>query len=239
MDKYKVMFVDTETTGICSMREPYNEETLNSVWPFLTQVAWSVVEYEVKDGVLCNPNQTSNKSFFIKPTRFSEDEYSKEVVEKTRITYQMLEQSGVLSSIVLADFFKTLEAVDFVVAHNATFDMKVIKAEVFRLGWDNHMRVKPWIDSCYYGYQLTHLRQANGRAKFPTLQELYNFIEGPKNFPHGRIEDTSHQADHDISSLQVCFEGLCSVSTTDKYGNTGPILTAHRIALILQKKSNS
>lgn len=221
------MFVDTETTGLCDMRTPYTSQTLNEVWPFLTQIAWSIISY---DENLQNQGLASSNSHFIKP-RFSPSQLPQDVIDKTHITYNLLQEQGDDSLPILTEFFNHLTLVDAVVAHNTTFDMKVIKAEALRLGLDNHMRIKPWLDTCYYGLQLTKLKTPQGRSKFPKLQELYNFIEAPKGFPQGRIEDSSHRADADVNSLIICFDGLTQLPAES------PVITPLRFQRILQKHS--
>lgn len=220
----KFLFVDTETSGLCNMRTPYNKETLFSVWPFLTEISWIVAESEdLKDF-----NILKSKSTLIKPRKeFTEDKYPGEVAVKTGISYLSL-LSGLESSEVLKEFFDDLTKVDYVVAHNSTYDMKVIKAEVLRLGWNNHMRICPWIDTCYYGYQLIKGKQVNGRAKYPTLSELYQRVTG-------KILDSAHRADADVKTLIIGFKGLCNIETVDKFGNVSPVLTLNRLKQITNK----
>ena len=129
---------------------------------------------------------------------------------------------------IINEFIEDLNKADFVVAHNATFDMKMIKAEVMRLGRNDHMRVCPWLDTCYYGYQLCQGKQANGRAKYPTLSELYFKVKGKE-------PEKVHDAAADVSTLITGFYGLLTMPVEDKYHNVGPVLSETRIKLVIAK----
>lgn len=220
----KLLVIDTETTGLCDLRTPYDEYSLKNVWPYCTQIAWSVLE--VSDD-LTKQQEISSRSYLIKP-RYPETQYSSEVAELTGISYQELATSGHDIDKVLEEFFAQLEEVNAVVAHNAVFDMKMIKAEVMRLGWDNHMRIVPWIDTCYQAMRLCNLRQPNGRMKFPTLTEFYQRVTG-------KIQDSAHNALSDVNTLIVAFHGLCTIPVTDKFGNSEPIMNKRHFQAIVDK----
>ena len=209
MKTYKVIFLDTETTGICDMRTPYNEETLRNTWPYITQFAYQVCH--ITEDLLTS-TQEAIKVHKIKPV-YSPDLYSEEAMLKTGISYNELLNGDEIVPI-LHDFISELNTADFVVAHNTTFDMKVIKAEFLRHGIDQHMRVCPWIDTMYHGNTFCNLRNSRGGRKFPTLSELYKKITD--SFP-----PVAHKADADLTSLKVCFFGLIknNILTQDRIAN--------------------
>lgn len=221
----KLLFVDTETTSVVNLRTPYNEQTLKEVWPYITQIAWSIAEF---DDDLKNYNIIKSCSYFIKPT-FEESLYDKDAMETTGIHYDFLLKKGVPSSEVLKEFFDDLATVKAVVAHNSTFDMKIIKAEVLRLGWDNHMRICPWIDTMYQSISFVGLKTSSGRPKFPTLTELYQRL-------YGHIQDSAHSANADVDTLIKCFHGLCTVPFRNKFSfEEEPIMNPRHFKAIQDK----
>lgn len=190
------LVVDTETTGLCNMRLPYNESTLypqdidSEFWPWITEITFN--KYQLTDGksVLVKEN-----SYFITPS-YEHEMYSIEAREKTGISIEKLATLGEPLALVMKLFLAELKSVDFVVAHNSTFDMKVIKAAFFRCDIDYHLRTVPWIDTMYYGREF--LGKVFGRYKYPKLSELfYKLI--------GKTPEKVHDSVSDVDTTNKCF----------------------------------
>lgn len=224
----KLLFVDTETTGLVNMRTPYTPETLANKWPNLTQIAWSVVEF---DDSLTDYTVKEEHIYNIKP-EYPESKYQADAESVTGLAYKFLVENGSDLRTVMDLFIKDLNSVDAVVAHNATFDMKMIKAEFLRLGIDQHMRVVPWIDTCYYGMFLCNTRMPNGRRKYPTLEEFYVCATGKQ------IKD-AHSANGDVATLIEAFQGLCIIPVTDATNNGSSIMNPTRLKAIIDKHKES
>lgn len=215
---YKVLFLDTETTGVCDLRTPYNEDTLKNTWPYITELAYRVDTF-TKD-TLTHVDTLKTFSSLIAPS-YDTAIYPEEVQQKTGISINDLNEGAPIEPI-LKEFCEWLNQVDFVVAHNTNFDMKVLKAEFLRWGIDQHMRVVPWIDTMWHGNKLCNLRTSSNRLKFPTLTELYQHF-------FKRIPDSSHRAMADVDTMYSCFLALVSVGE----------LSPDRIRLRIEKHVSS
>lgn len=194
---YKGLFIDTETTGLFNKKSEYNDVSLSDgTWPYITQLAFKVVEFEPT---------TLNKCFvldsyceFIFP-EWDIKFYSKEAQDKTGISYSYLQSSKVTITSALEYFIHWLSRVDFVVSHNTYFDMKVIKAELLRHGFQQHLRIVPWLDTVYYGSEL--LSKLNTPNRYPRLGDLYTKIYDSSPLP-------LHDASNDVQVLLQVFTGL-------------------------------
>jgi len=187
-EKAKLLFFDTETTGLPS---DYNAPINNSHnWPRLVQISWILTEE--------NANIISQKNFIIKPNGFVIPKTSSDI---HRITTEKAVKEGLDLSIVLDLFDSDLEQADIIIGHNIDFDIKVVRAEIYRLkrtdnlvGKNTICTMKSTTDFCKiqgkYGY------------KFPKLQELYT-----KLFGHGFEE--AHDSQADIFATMQCYFELC------------------------------
>ena len=187
-EKEKLLFFDTETTGLPS---DYNAPINNSHnWPRLVQISWILTEE--------NTNIISQKNFIIKPNGFVIPKTSSDI---HRITTEKAVKEGLDLSIVLDLFDSDLKQADIIIGHNIDFDIKVVRAEMYRLkrtdnlvGKNTICTMKSTTDFCKiqgkYGY------------KFPKLQELYT-----KLFGHGFEE--AHDSQADIFATMQCYFELC------------------------------
>ena len=186
--KKKLFFFDTETTGLPS---DYNAPINNSHnWPRLVQISWILTEE--------NANIISQKNFIIKPNGFVIPKASSDI---HRITTEKAVKEGLDLSIVLGLFDNDLKQADIIIGHNIDFDIKVVRAEMYRLKREDNLvgknsicTMKSTTDFCKiqgeYGY------------KFPKLQELYT-----KLFGHGFEE--AHNSQADIIATMQCYFELC------------------------------
>lgn len=193
----KIMFLDTETTGLCDMRTPYTEDTLANVWPHLTKITWHIDE--VDETFMAR--QVELQSHFIKPL-YPESQYDPKAQEVTGIPYVGLQTYGHNLDEVMDKFCKDLNSIDIAVAHNTTFDMKMIKAELLRLNIDQHMRVCPWLDTVWYSKSFVNARDDKGRLKFPTLKQLADACQVDLT------DRNLHDSDTDVAVLRQCFYRL-------------------------------
>lgn len=187
-EKEKLLFFDTETTGLPS---DYNAPINNSHnWPRLVQISWILTDE--------NANIISQKNFIIKPNGFVISKTSSDI---HRITTEKAVKEGLDLSIVLDLFDSDLKQADIIIGHNIDFDIKVVRAEMYRLkrtdnlvGKNTICTMKSTTDFCKiqgkYGY------------KYPKLQELYI-----KLFGHGFEE--AHDSQADIFATMQCYFELC------------------------------
>ena len=217
--------MDTETTDIPKdIRAEYNDVNLqDGTWPWITEISWQVLQFseDLHECLQDSAQLSSVADYLLKPT-FSPEMYSKEAQEVTGISYESLADSCWNIEYVLRDFINALKSVDFVVSHNATFDMKVVKAEMLRNNIDQHLRIVPWVDTMWISQKFVNVRTSKNRLKYPTLTELYRKI-------YDSVPLKKHTADSDVDTLIKCFNGLVK----------NEIITPERIKLRIEKHVSS
>jgi len=178
------LFFDTETTGLPqNWKAPVTD--LNN-WPRMIQIAW----------ILCDDkgNRIESDDFIIKPENF---EIPKDASAIHGISTEKAIIEGVDLKQVLDKFVELVEKSECVVAHNISFDEKILGAELLRKevkSTFNKKRklctMKSSTDYCripgYYGY------------KWPKLSELHIKLFG-EDF------DEAHDASVDINATEKCF----------------------------------
>lgn len=178
------LFFDTETTGIPkSWKAPLSD--LDN-WPRLVQIAW--MKYDA------NGNKTDEQDYIIKPEGFT---IPRDAAEVHGITTEQAEQEGVELKGVLEEFSGLINESSLLVAHNISFDEKIVGAEFIRKEVKSRLfqtkkicTMKASTDYCKlpgnYGY------------KWPKLSELHM-----KLFDHEFEE--AHNAAVDIAACAKCF----------------------------------
>ena len=174
MSKYIVF--DVETTGL-----PKNYNTspkLFKLWPHIVQFSW----------IICEENKTEEKSFIIKPNDYVIPEESTKI---HHITNEEAVQNGISLRNVLQSFIKDCNQVDYIVAHNASFDTNVILAACYRTKNNvSFLKDKKTICTMKSTTDLCKLPGKYG-YKYPKLEELfiYLFKCGPNTTLHNSLED--------------------------------------------------
>lgn len=178
------LFFDTETTGLPNdWKAPVTD--LNN-WPRLVQIAW--LQYDSAG------NKISGSNYIITPDGFSIPEESSRI---HGITNDRAIREGVELKSVLNNFHDLVAQSNYLVAHNMSFDEKIVGAEFLRNNMTNAIEPKSKIctmqkatNYCkiegYYGY------------KWPKLSELHE-----KLFGVGFEE--AHNAEVDINATAKCF----------------------------------
>lgn len=178
------LFFDTETTGLPKNYSAPITDTEN--WPRIIQIAW----------ILCdeNGNEISRYCKLICPDgwemptdRFWVDNgYSQEksIVEGVRIQD------------ALCDFRNEINGCEYLIAHNMSFDSKIVGCEFHR---ENMFCENKPIKICTKESS-TDFCKLEGRYgfKWPTLTELHNKLFG-KSF------EGAHDAMNDVIALKDCF----------------------------------
>ena len=178
------LFFDTETTGLPqNWKAPVTD--LNN-WPRMIQIAW----------ILCDDkgNRIESDDFIIKPENF---EIPKDASAIHGIPTEKAINEGVDLKQVLDKFVELIEKAECIVAHNISFDEKILGAELLRKevkSTFNKKRklctMKSSTDYCripgYYGY------------KWPKLSELHIKLFD-EDF------DEAHDASVDINATEKCF----------------------------------
>ena len=178
------LFFDTETTGL-----PRNWKAavsdLNN-WPRLVQLAW--LHYD-NDG-----NQIGGNNFIIKPDGFI---IPSDVSRIHGISQDRALREGVALQSVLNDFQNLISQSTCLVAHNMSFDEKIVGAELLRKNMPNSIAIKNKICTMEKSTNYCKLAGPYG-YKRPKLPELHY-----KLFGTGFEE--AHNAEVDINATAKCF----------------------------------
>lgn len=180
----KYLFFDTETTGLPrNWKSPVTD--LNN-WPRLVQLAYIVCD---ENGV-----KTIEGNHIIKPEGFT---IPREASALHGISQEKALAEGKPLLSILNSFAELIESSDILIAHNMSFDEKIVGAEFLRNGKTDYTNKKrkfctmqSTTDFCairgYYGY------------KWPSLQELHEKL-------FGRGFEDAHDASIDVQITVKCF----------------------------------
>ncbi len=178
------LFFDTETTGLPRNYKAPASDVNN--WPRMVQIAWRLHN---KQG-----NVLDAQEYIIKPEGYT---IPREVSKIHRITTERAIEEGVNLQKVLDDFALLVDEAKFIVAHNISFDEKIIEAEFIRKGVINNFNKKKKICTMHSTTNFCQL-PGNYGYKWPKLQELYLKLFGEE------FED-AHDAAADIDATAKCF----------------------------------
>jgi len=178
------LFFDTETTGLPrNWKAPVTD--LNN-WPRMIQIAW----------ILCDNkgNRIESDDLIIKPENF------KIPLDASRVhgisTEKAISEGEDLEK-VLMKFDKLVEQTDFIVAHNISFDEKIVGAEFLRKDIQSNFGRKRKLCTMQASTNYCKLPGPYG-YKWPKLSELHIELFG-EDF------DEAHDASVDINATEKCF----------------------------------
>lgn len=178
------LFFDTETTGLPkSWKAPVSDI---DNWPRLVQLAWLSFDSE--------GNRTNEGDFIVRPEGFIIPDDSARI---HGISTERALAEGLPLAEVLARFSDAMTHAETLVAHNMSFDEKIMGAEFLRLGVANDLEKKPKICTMQSAVEFCALEGQYG-YKWPKLTELHL-----KLFGTGFEE--AHNAAVDISATAKCF----------------------------------
>lgn len=178
------LFFDTETTGLPrNWKAPVTD--LNN-WPRLVQLAYLLYDN--------NGNRISEGDHIIKPNGFT---IPPEVTRIHGISTERAQLEGNPILTVLHDFQSLIDQSVYLVAHNMSFDEKIVGAEFLRIGMPDSIASKRRICTMQ---STTNFCAINGSYgyKWPKLSELHY-----KLFRTGFEE--AHNAAVDINATAKCF----------------------------------
>jgi DNA polymerase III epsilon subunit-like protein len=183
----KIIIFDTETTGFPSPNLGLAEQ------PYICQFASLTIDVDLE-----------NRK--IKPIR-KVDQLLKpavaiplECTHVHKITDEMV--AGKPTFAEWADkLLEIFHEADVAVAHNISFDQKVIEAELERVGKNKNFLPGQTFDTMAETKELCMLPGKNGNFKSPRLEELYRFLF-QKDF------DGAHNAMNDVMATFYCAREL-------------------------------
>lgn len=180
------LFYDTETTGL-----PRNWKapiTQLDNWPRMVQLAWLL--YDEQECLLEQGN------VIIYPAHFRIPASAAKIhgISQTRAKAE-----GIPLAEALSAFDQALAQANTLVAHNISFDEKILGAEYLRLRGSNPLQTQSSLCTKEAGTPLCRLPSAYGRGyKWPSLSELYRHL-------FGEAMIGAHDAAVDIAATARCF----------------------------------
>ena len=178
------LFFDTETTGL---PRNYKAPVSNSSnWPRMVQLAWLVYDDSGK--------RIDGEDFIIIPEGFSIPAGASKV---HGITTERAHKEGYELEYVLRVFAEQIEKADSIVAHNISFDEKIVGAEFYRKRIPSALFDKPRLCTMQNSTNYCRIPGPYG-YKWPKLSELHYKLFG-ENF------EDAHDAAADINATARCF----------------------------------
>lgn len=192
-----IIVFDTETTGLPKNYAGRVEDLDN--WPRIIQLAYSVYDRSGKE----------MKRFckLIKPEGWTMPTGSFHV--NNGFSQEKSEAEGIPIKEALDEFVKDRINSSFSVAHNMSFDSKVIRSEMIRAGINQEFTskkictMKSTISFC----NLPNTRTGRGK-KFPSLTELHNKL-------FSCSFSGAHDAGADVAACAKCFFELVRTKAID------------------------
>lgn len=188
----KIVFFDVETTGLpISWKESYSN-IYN--WPYIIQLAY-IISYDEKE-------LSIEQDSILKPDGF---EVPNESTKVHGISNEQAIIKGSDRKEVLENFASVIIDADYIVAHNANFDINVLRCEFLRNNIeDPFQRDLSIICTMKKTTNFCKIPSEYGDYKWPSLQELhYKLFK--KQFREG------HNAKHDIRATFRCFWELVDI----------------------------
>lgn len=197
-----VLIFDTETTGLPpKIPISKNKEVLDK-WPYIVQLSYIVYDTE-KHKLLDEYDWIIRLPLGV--------EMSYDIVKIHGITNEMSKSKGIDIQLALNQFTKSCKNADLIVAHNISFDLKMIQAEMERhvesmlysdfyssIHSKLYCTMQESIDMC----NLSRLdKYGNKYKKFPKLSELHEHL-------FSIIPINLHNSFNDVIVCLRCFYKL-------------------------------
>lgn len=182
----KYLFFDTETTGLPKdWKAPASDV---DCWPRLVQIAWIICDEKGEE--------SKRRNLIIRPEGF---EIPKEASDVHGITTKDAYERGSILPSVLWEIWSDIFEADIVIAHNMSFDERVLGAEFIRAGYDDVIGKAETF--CTLKSTIDFVKappKRYGQWKFPKLIELHQKLFGV-GF------DGAHDALIDVQATKNCF----------------------------------
>lgn len=184
------LFFDTETTGLPKNYNAPLEDLDN--WPRLVQIAWAV--YDTLGQLL------DEVSLIVKPEGF---EIPTQASNIHGISTEQALAKGLPLIEVLAKFNVIVKESKFLIAHNMSYDIKIIEAEFLRCKLEHNLHDLETICTKELATDFCAIAGNYGSYKWPRLSELHSKLFGV-NF------EDAHDALVDVRATAKCFWELKS-----------------------------
>lgn len=181
-----LLFFDTETTGLPSRDRKIRSDPMS--WPRLVELGWILTR---ESGEVLEEH-----NFLIKPSGF---EIPESVTKIHGISTAQADDSGIPLTDVLTIFCASAQHADLFVAHNLSYDIRIILTELIRLGNRELLPHREGICTMKSSSRFYGVPGKFGKGfKWPSLRGLYFklFEQEPEK---------SHRALADTYTCAACF----------------------------------
>ena len=178
------LFFDTETTGLPRNYKAPVTDTRN--WPRMIQIAWVYTD--------ATGNVIDSSSYIIKPEGFN---IPREAARVHRISTERALAEGKDLKSVLTEFNELIDETNYLVAHNISFDEKIVGAEFVRKNIKTRLHSKPKLCTMDASTEFCRIPGPYG-YKWPKLSELHQKLFN-EDF------EEAHDAAADINATVRCF----------------------------------
>jgi len=182
----KVIVFDTETTGLIPKNgSVYNKKTKN---PYIVQLSWLIFDTAKNE-------LDGTYDYIIKLP--DEITIPKEASDIHKITNKIMREKGLDIGFVLSKFYNDLIKCNMLIAHNITFDKKMLMIEFYRNGYGRHFQKNKYNEYCtmIMGTPIcnkTMISKFTGKpfVRYCKLIELHQelFNETPNNLHNSLID---------------------------------------------------
>lgn len=178
------LFFDTETTGIPRNYKAPASDLKN--WPRMVQLAWVLADAQGAE--------VAAAEYIVKPDGFV---IPNDATKVHGITTELALRNGADIQSVLADIVANIRKAKVLIAHNMSFDEKVLGAELLRCGHPSLIESKQRKCTMQLATNFCRLPGPYG-YKWPSLQELH-FKLFNEQF------EGAHQALADVRACARCY----------------------------------
>jgi len=182
-----IIIFDVETTGLF----PKN---ICEAYPSIIQLSYILYDLDTNSVI-----ETKNMYIRIPETTI----ITPFVTNLTGITRELLDEKGITISEAIMTFYETYKKADMMVAHNISFDLKMILVESQHICSELYKDIKnkrtfctmkESVDIC----KLEHTNSKGVYFKFPKLSQLYEHY-------FGHVPENLHDAHVDVLCCLRCF----------------------------------
>lgn len=205
---------DTETNGkivnwnlpLTGLTLKNDREAVLANYPRIAQIAWEIVDLDTAEVLRFEEYMIKPDGWTIPTVEELQEQIKRRRQNREKnvrdeeafffvnnnMSTERCEKEGVPMSDVLEILVKEINQSDIMVAHNAAFDLPVLKCEMIRYGFKAE---KSPVAVCTMksSTQYCKIPHANGRGyKYPQLGELYLFLfKEPMGNAHDAFDDTT------------------------------------------------
>jgi len=191
------LFIDTETNGLPDMTN-MKWGNYPDYWDLnkyntarIVQLSYIVTDYDYNDLYL--------EDYVIKRENFN---ITNSLFHS--ITDEISDTEGVEFNTAFEQFYKNLQKVDYIFAHNIAFDISVIKSELHRRDLTHILEEidkKTLVCTMKHTRDIVKIVNKFGKNKYPSMKELYMYC-------FGKEIENAHNSKYDVINLHAIIKHM-------------------------------